>query len=375
MAPPTIDIDAELVTEYRRIGHTWGAIARCVNVSRASIYRWIERTGFVEPLQRITDEALDVIVADYAQPGRGEVSTAGYLQSVDLKVTRQQLRGCISRVDSVGRQQRKHKAVKRRVYEVEGPHHLWHIDGHHKLIKYGLVTHGCIDGYSRAIMYMRCTDNNQAATTLRLFQGACLQYMLPSRVRGDRGGENIRIADTVIQHRGLDRRSFIAASSKHNNRIERLWRDVRTQAIEYYKILFAGLERDGMDVTNALHLYVLQYMFMQRINEDLDRFKESWNHHKLSTEHNQSPYQLLANNGNLYPAPVALQFEDDFADDDVLENLAYVRVDPVRCPMTEEKEAYFKYHCLPLCITDAKETLVDRYMSALQFACDVINYT
>jgi hypothetical protein len=122
---------------------------------------------------------------------------------VDLKVTRQQLRGCISRVDSVGRQQRKHKAVKRRVYEVEGPHHLWHINGHHKLMNYGLVTHGCIDGYSRAIMYMRCTDNNQAATTLRLFQGACLQYMLPSRVRGDRGGENIRIADTVIQHRHL----------------------------------------------------------------------------------------------------------------------------------------------------------------------------
>ncbi|EPT00177.1 hypothetical protein FOMPIDRAFT_1123102, partial [Fomitopsis schrenkii] len=41
---------------------------------------------------------------------------------------------------------RRHKTVKRRVYHVPRPNHLWHIDGHHKLIRWGIVVHGGIDG-------------------------------------------------------------------------------------------------------------------------------------------------------------------------------------------------------------------------------------
>jgi hypothetical protein len=44
----------------------------------------------------------------------------------------------------------------RRVYNVPGPNHLWHMDGHHKLIRYGLVTHGCIDGHTRVVIYLGC---------------------------------------------------------------------------------------------------------------------------------------------------------------------------------------------------------------------------
>ncbi|KAF8800932.1 hypothetical protein BYT27DRAFT_7035561, partial [Phlegmacium glaucopus] len=37
----------------------------------------------------------------------------------------------------------------REQYQVPRPNALWHIDGHHKLIAWGIVIHGVADGYSR----------------------------------------------------------------------------------------------------------------------------------------------------------------------------------------------------------------------------------
>ena len=86
---------------------------------------------------------------------------------------------------------------------VAGPNSLWHIgtnsvlnfllmfilfiDGYHKLIRWKLVIHGGIDGYSRVIVFLACGNNNRADTVLRsLFSQACLKYFIPSRVRCDK---------------------------------------------------------------------------------------------------------------------------------------------------------------------------------------------
>jgi hypothetical protein len=43
---------------------------------------------------------------------------------------------------------------------------VWHHDGHHKLIRYGLVTHGCVDVYSRTIIYLGIQLVNNALSEL-----------------------------------------------------------------------------------------------------------------------------------------------------------------------------------------------------------------
>ena len=48
------------------------------------------------------------------------------------------------------------------------PNALWHIDGCHKLIRWCLVIHGGIDGFSRLIVY-KVSPNNRAETVFNVF--------------------------------------------------------------------------------------------------------------------------------------------------------------------------------------------------------------
>ena len=226
MPRPPKQIDEEVAVNYRCLFFKWSKIANLLGVHQNTLIRWRERVGFVDPLECVPDQELDRVISDFSQRNRGELSCKGHLRSLGIYAPRSQIRASINRVDFEGRQQRKQKAIKRWEYIVLGPHHLWHIDGHHKLIKYGLVTHGCIDGFTRTVIYLRCTDNNLSTTTLKLMKNAVHQYMIPSRIRGDKGGENVLIADYMIRKRGPGRLSFIAGQSKHKVRIKRLWRDV-----------------------------------------------------------------------------------------------------------------------------------------------------
>ena len=84
------------------------------------------------------------------------------------------------------------------------------------------MTHGGIDGYSRLITFLKCSSNNRATTVYELFLSAVQKHQLPSRVRTDQGGENVLVAQHMIERRGAERRSVITGSSMHNHRIERL---------------------------------------------------------------------------------------------------------------------------------------------------------
>ena len=145
------------------------------------------------------------------------------------------------------------------------------------------------------IVYLKANTNNTAATVFQLFLGAVETFGLPSRVRSDKGGENVDIARYMLSHplRGPDRGSHITGRSVHNQRIERLWRDVFYGCTHTFYNLFSCMEDSGiLDPSNEIHIFALHYVFLPRLNSQLTQFANGHARAPISIEHNKSPEQL-----------------------------------------------------------------------------------
>ena len=128
----------------------------------------------------------------------------------------------------------------------------------------------------------------------RYFEGSVSHYGIPSYVRTDHGGENVDVWRYIIASHNLDYTRAISGSSVHNERIERLWRDVHRCVASLYANTFREMESLGyLDPVNEVDLYCLHYIYQPRINKCISEFRQSWNNHHLSTEGCMSPNQLF----------------------------------------------------------------------------------
>lgn len=157
-------------------------------------------------------------------------------------------------------------------------------------------------------------------------------------------------------------------------RIERLWRDVRDKVIEFYMRLFASYEREGFNINNICHIFTLQYMFMPRIQEDLNNFKSYWNNHPLTTENNRTPIQMiLLNTHNInYDAPVdILNYGVEENGEYVEEDNPQVECNPIICPLNPENLLIFKETIQPLTLATPDIELTNIFIFALGIFLDL----
>ncbi|KAJ7046023.1 hypothetical protein C8F04DRAFT_1227305 [Mycena alexandri] len=121
---------------------------------------------------------------------------------------------------------------------------------HFGLIRWGVVIHGFIDGYSRLITGLQASDNNWGSTVLMLFHKAAHTFGVPLR-------------------------SQVGATWSKN---------------------FTMLElHHALDINNVNHIWLLHHLFLPTINNQLTFFAQSWNEHQIQIQNgpNRSPANMF----------------------------------------------------------------------------------
>lgn len=315
---PSYDISREQLEGLLGIGFNVSQIAEILQVGKRTIERRVSHFGIsARSFTDISDDDLDSIVREIKlfYPNIGSKNLAGHLASRSIKVPRARIRDSLRRVDPLGIAARKCQSIHRRVYCVSRPLALWHLDGNHKLIRWRFVVHGCVDGYTRIPVFLHCHMNNRANTVLESFLTAVQEWGLPSRVRCDRGGENVDVVEYMLHKRGTGRGSALVGRSVHNQRVERLWRDVYRDVLDLFYGIFMSMEDIGLlDPINEIDLWCLHYCFCHVINMKLKSWASAWIRHPLSSEQNKTPLQLWVQ-GNFENAERTLQDQSIVGDD------------------------------------------------------------
>ena len=291
MGRPRVEVELDDVEFLCSLKLSLTKAASLLGVSRSTIYRRMKEEGRV-----ISDNALDLLIQRLKvdHPHDGEVMMAGHLTRIGIRISRARLRASIHRVDPDGVVERSRCAIKRRVYSVPHANYVWHIDSNHKLIRWRMVIHGAVDGYSRKILYLKCANDNKASTVVPFFSRAAYTLGIPDKVRSDKGGENTDVWCYMLHYNNMQALSVITGSSTHNERIERLWCDVfRCVGQIFYNLLYGLEDDDFLDPLNDTDLFCVHYAILPQVNRCLEEFTESWNHHSLSSASNLTPEALF----------------------------------------------------------------------------------
>ncbi|KZT06697.1 uncharacterized protein LAESUDRAFT_653023 [Laetiporus sulphureus 93-53] len=105
--------------------------------------------GLQNAFSPISNGQLNAVVKAYKQrkPDSGICYLRGFLHQHHLQIQKNCLYQSLRHVDGLNHVLQWRRTIQRRKYKSSRLNALWHCDGHHKLIHWGIVIHGFIDGF------------------------------------------------------------------------------------------------------------------------------------------------------------------------------------------------------------------------------------
>ena len=164
-----IQINATAATPRRHIQERVAAIVGC-HVSARTLQRALSQLQYTrrQVYQPTDAEILQVMEAHRHDTAElvGAVLMLSVLPEMhpDWRVPRERMRQLLHVLNPEAVAFRQAIHVHPRIYRSRGPDDTWHLDQHDKLKPYGFPLHGCIDGYSRKILWLVVVPSNDSDT-------------------------------------------------------------------------------------------------------------------------------------------------------------------------------------------------------------------
>ena len=274
-----------------------------VAIGIRTLKRWLRILGLKRQGRRNQAQLVAIVAAILKEMEEYVGSHVGYREMTrrlrikhNLMVTRDIVMLSMRVIDPGGVENRRRHRLQRRRYSTPGPNFLWHLDGWDKLKPYGFCVHGCIDGFSRRILWLEVASTNKDSRVVADYFLSTVQQLggVPRLVRTDKGTENAMVAVLQKLFRRNDRdtlagdKSIIQGKSTANQRIEAFWSKLKQGGGGWWVNFFKDLRDSGIYMDhNPVHRECLKLCFMPVIRRELYSLAELWNTKRIEVKRGQ----------------------------------------------------------------------------------------
>lgn len=160
---------------------------------------------------------------------------------------------------------RRRGRLKRRAYFAKEPNFLWHLDSYDKLKPFGLCINGCIDGFSRQLMWINVHSTSSDPRAVAGYYMEVVNSLkgCPSMMRGDMGTENGHVAQMPEILSAKD--SFFNGKSTHNQRIKSFWSILRKECTQFWIDELTTL-KNGSFTGDFIDKNLVQFCFIKLVH-------------------------------------------------------------------------------------------------------------
>jgi hypothetical protein len=293
-AEDAIENDAEieeLIPFYFYKGFTYQEICQFLSqyhnkeMSLSTLKRRIKQLGL---RRRNAEYDIELVRNTIVSLLEGPDSSHGYrsiwhtLQMNGIVVPRLVVEMLLHEIDPEGVSERKRHRL-RRIYHNPGPNYAWHCDGYDKLKPFGFPIHGCIDGWSRKIMWLYVTRSNNLPSNIAKYYLEAVSGCngCPIDLVTDLGTENGIMAGIHSFFRN-DPNSHRYVPSPRNQRIEGWWSFLRKNQMSWWINFFNDLIGTGsVNLAVPQEKECLWFCFAGFLQQHLNETCEHWNTHYI----------------------------------------------------------------------------------------------
>ncbi|KAF8519930.1 hypothetical protein JB92DRAFT_2710013, partial [Gautieria morchelliformis] len=124
-----------------------------LGIHRNTLRYKLQEMGLSQRFSTLNDIDLDLLIKLYKRlrPNSGVRYTMGFLSRHGIWIQKERVRKSLRQVDGLGQALRQHDTLLWREYISTMSNAVWHFDGLHKLIQYGIVIHGGVDGHDHTV--------------------------------------------------------------------------------------------------------------------------------------------------------------------------------------------------------------------------------